>query len=75
MAEPISLDNVEDAFEYHKWTPEQIASGAEVRRTLVEAVKAILTHVPAGPDRSVAIRKLREARMDANSGITHSGKY
>jgi hypothetical protein len=28
-----------------------------------------------GRDRKTAIRKLREARMDANSAITHAGKY
>lgn len=27
------------------------------------------------PDKSVAIRKIREARMDCNSAITHDGKY
>jgi hypothetical protein len=41
---------IDDAMEYHEWTPEQIAAGK-------------------------AIRKIREARMDANSAITHAGKY
>lgn len=66
---------VDDAFEYHKWTPEQVEAGVNIRRTLAEAVKAIIAGAPPGPDRTVAIRKCREARMDANSAITHGGKY
>jgi hypothetical protein len=34
----------------------------------------IIETVPPSPDRSVAIRKLREARMDCNSAITFDGK-
>ena len=66
---------VEDAFEYHEWTPEQVEAGTRVRRVLADAVLQIILDVPPGPDRTVAIRKIREARMDANSAITHGGKY
>jgi len=66
---------IEDAFEYHKWTDEQVAAGAKIRTALADAVKAIVAGAPPSPDRSAAIRKCREARMDANSAITHSGKY
>lgn len=66
---------IDDAFEYHKWTPEQVAQGVEVRKALADAVKVIVANVPPCPDRNAAIRKLREARMDANSAITHNGKY
>lgn len=66
---------IEDAFEYHKWDEEQIKQGGFVREVLLDAVKAIVTHVPPCPDRSAAIRKIREARMDCNSAITHQGKY
>jgi hypothetical protein len=66
---------IEDAFEYHPWDERQKARGQIVRTALSDAVKAIVDNVPAGPDRTVAIRKLREARMDCNSAITHGGKY
>lgn len=66
---------IEDAFEYHKWTPEQVQVGARLRKALADAVKIIVADVPPGPDRTVAIRKIREARMDCNSAITHGGKY
>ena len=66
---------IEDAFEYHKWDDAKVKQGAAVREALANAVKAIVQNVPPGPDRTVAIRKCREARMDANSAITHGGKY
>jgi hypothetical protein len=66
---------VKDAFEYHRWTVEQIRAGNFVRQALVDAIKAIIVNVPPGPDRTVAMRKIREARMDCNSAITHGGKY
>ena len=66
---------VDDMFEYHKWTPEQVQQGQGVRSVLAQAVKTIIANVPPSPDRTAAIRKLREARMDCNSAITHAGKY
>lgn len=66
---------IEDAFEYHPWNDDQKVRGGLVRKALADAVKVIVANVPPGPDRTVAIRKLREARMDANSALTHGGKY
>ncbi len=66
---------VYDAFEYHEWTDDQKSSGRVVRGLLQTAVLTIIDNVPPGPDRSAAIRKIREARMDCNSAITHNGKY
>lgn len=66
---------IDDAFEYHKWTPEQIEAGRDIREALATAVKTIVANAPPSADRSAAIRKIREARMDANSAITHAGRY
>jgi len=66
---------VDDMFEYHQWTPEQVEAGKRVRRALIAAVNIIIADVPPSADRTVAIRKLRDARMDCNSAITHGGKY
>ena len=66
---------IENAFEYHKWTDAQVESGKKIRKALSDAVKAIVAGAPPSPDRSAAIRKCRDARMDANSAITHGGKY
>lgn len=72
---PSSRAVIDDMFEYHPWTPEQIQQGGKVRAALAEAFAVIIENVPASPDRSAALRKIREARMDANSAITHRGKY
>jgi hypothetical protein len=61
-------------FDYQPWNEEQIATGKLVREALAAAAKVIVARVPPGPDRSVALRKLRECRMDANSAITFNGR-
>lgn len=71
----VTLQNVEECFTYHAWEPYKVDDGNAVREALVAACKAILRHVPDCPDRSSAIRKLREARMDANSAITFGGLF
>lgn len=71
----LTEDNVEDAFRYHPWDANQSQQGLMVVEALVAAAKAILRHVPPSADRSAALRKLREARMDANSAITHRGRF
>lgn len=72
---PEVSDAIDDAFEYHAWDADMIGHGKVVRSALADAVRVLVQHVPPGPDRSAAIRKIREARMDANSAITHGGKY
>lgn len=64
-----------DMFMYHPWNEAQIAAGAKVREALENAFKTVVANVPPSPDRTVALRKIREARMDANSAITHQGRY
>lgn len=72
---PEVSDAIDDAFEYHSWNGDQVIAGAKIRTALADAVKAIVACAPPSPDRSAAIRKCREARMDANSAITHGGRY
>ena len=66
---------IDDMFEYHPWDEAQRAKGKEVRDSLKAAFKVVIANVPPSPDRSAALRKLRDARMDCNSSITHNGKY
>jgi hypothetical protein len=73
--EKITLGNLQECFDYHPWDEEQMKSGSLVRQALVSAAETILLEVPDCPDRSVALRKLREARMDCNSAITHRGRF
>lgn len=71
----LRLDNVEEAFTYQPWGRYQKDVGDQVRDVLVAAAKVVLRLVPDGPDKSVGLRKLREARMDFNSAITHNGRF
>lgn len=71
----VTEDNVAECFTFAPWTQDKIDRGKLVVAALIEAAKVIIRNVPAGPDRTVAIRKLREARMDANSAITHEGRF
>jgi hypothetical protein len=72
---PEAKQIIEDMFQYHPWNEEQAAKGLKVRVALQLAFEAIIANVPPSPDRSAALRKIRDARMDANSAITHGGKY
>ena len=66
---------IDNMFEYHKWSEKQVEAERTIREALANAVKAIVAGAPPSPDRSAAIRKCRDAKMDANSAITHGGKY
>ncbi len=74
-ADPATRETIADMFNYHPWNAEQVKQGDKVRQILAEAVAVIIDNVPPCPDRSSAIRMIRQARMEANSAITHSGKY
>lgn len=73
--EKVTVENVEECFTFKPWDEEQVANGKLVVAALIAATKVIIENVPDCPDRTVAIRKLREARMDANSAITHRGRF
>jgi hypothetical protein len=72
---PEIVEQVHDAFDYHAWDDKKKAAGDAVRAALVHATLVVIANVPPSADRSAAIRKIREARMDANSAITHGGRY
>ena len=72
---PEVVRELESLFEYQPWDEDQKARGKKVRNALATACAVIIANVPPCPDRTVAIRKLRECRMDCNSGISFDGKY
>ena len=69
----VTKDNVETIFTYQKPREDQLPKFDAVREALVVAAKAILDNCPACADTSAALRKLREARMDANAAIALDG--
>jgi hypothetical protein len=66
---------IDECFTFKLWDAVMVEKGTAVCKALAEAVKVIIDNVPPGPDRTVAIRKIREARMDCNSSITFGGRY
>ena len=62
-------------FTFAPWDEDQIERGQAVREALARATKVIVDNVEPGPTRTVAIRKLIEARMDCNMAITFRGRY
>lgn len=71
----LTLDTVEHAFRYHPWDRDQQQAGDEVRDLLIVAAKGIIRRVPPGPSRTRALNCLIDARMLANAGITHRGRF
>lgn len=72
---PDVLAAIEDLFEYHEWNDSKRAAGAKVREALKEAVRVIIANVPPCADRTVALRKISEARMDSCNAITHGATF
>jgi len=66
---------VEECFTYAPWDGVKAAKGGAVRKSIADSVLVIIANVPPCPTRTVAIRKLIEARMDCNAAITHDGKW
>jgi len=71
----ITDEELKQVMDYHPWGDTKKEMGQKVRDALGQALKTIIQYVPPCPDRTVAIRKIREARMDANSAITHDGAF
>lgn len=73
--ERLSLENIEQAFHYQEWSPDQVRRGHAVTEMLIAAAKVILLNVPECPTRTRALNCLVDSRMLANSAITHDGRF
>lgn len=62
-------DVIADLFTYHPPTPEQIESYTLIRNAGMLLASIIDEKCPPGPDRTAAIRKVRESVMTANASI------
>jgi hypothetical protein len=74
LTSEVMLD-IEQCMNYQPWDEGQRSQGAVVRHAAINLVKAIVASAPPGPDRSSAIRHVRMAMMEANSAITHHGRF
>lgn len=64
MPQPLS-----DVVSYHAPTPDQITSITSIRSATQGLLDTIVANCPPSPDRSAALRKVREAMMTANASI------
>lgn len=65
---------IDDLFEYHAPTPEQAEKYKRINAAAKAFALVVWNECPSSPDRSAAIRQIREARMIANASIaTRSG--
>lgn len=62
-------DQINNWFTYHAPTPEQLVQYQEIRTAAKIFAETINRHVPAGADKSAAMRLVREATMTANAGV------
>jgi hypothetical protein len=73
---PVEPDAIETLFTYHAPTEEQKVSYLQIREAAKALARCIDAHCPAGPDRTAAVRKIREAVMVANASIaTGNAQY
>lgn len=73
--EGLTLENVDRVFTYQLATGlSQVTAFDQVREACILLAKTILRVVPQCADRSTALRKLRECRMDANAAIALDGE-
>ena len=69
-------DAIEQLFTYHSPTEEQSHQYLRIRKAAKDLVRVIDAECPAGPDRTTAVRKVREAVMTANASIaTGNAQY
>ena len=74
-SEDINLSNVDDVMRYQPWDRFQAEQGDQVREALTLAAKTILRNCPPGRFRSVALRQIIDARMNANAAISFNGRF
>ena len=70
----VTLENLEKIFTYQKATPDQEKAYAAIREAGIAFAKVILEYVPDCADRTVAIRSVRDARMQANAAVALQGE-
>jgi hypothetical protein len=69
-------DVIEKLFTYHKPTDEQTIQYKAIRERAKDLVREIDACCPAGPDRTAAVRHIREGVMTANASIaTGNAQY
>lgn len=66
---------ITEIFSYHPPTEEQRETYAEINAAFIKCAEDVAPLLPDGPGKTVAIRKLADARMAANAAVALEGKF
>lgn len=75
MTNQFNDDEIEDIFTYHAPTEEQREKYQRINEAYIECAKKIAKEMPSGPGKTVAMRKLSEARMSTNQAVALGGRW
>jgi hypothetical protein len=70
---PVTKQNVVEVFTYHSPSPEMQEKMELLRVKQIELAQLILDVVPDCADKSVALRNLRECKVNCNAAIVLNG--
>jgi hypothetical protein len=74
MSQDLTIEQrIEERFTYHSPTPEQLPCYENIRAKAKELAKVIVDNTPDGADRTVSLRALEDAVMQANKAIACQG--
>jgi len=68
-------EQLKDVFTYHAPTEEQRGLYERINAAFLECARVVNAVSPDGPGKTVAIRKLADARMQANASIALEGRF
>jgi len=68
-------NQLKDIFTYHPPTPEQREIYEKINAAFLECAHVVNAVAPEGPGKTAAIRKLSDARMQANASIALEGRF
>lgn len=68
-------EQLQDIFTYHAPTIDQVELYNSINDAFLECAKVVNKVTPDGPGKTVAIRKLADARMAANASIALEGRF
>lgn len=68
-------DQIQEIFTYHAPTIDKVEAYNQINDAFLQCAKVVNTTLAEGPGKTVAIRKLSEARMQANHSVSLEGRF
>lgn len=66
---------INEIFSYHAPTENERATYEAINKAFIECANKVIPLLPDGPGKTVAVRKLAEARMNCNSSVALKGEF